>query len=89
MTGPLPVTGLVLVRMGAPAHVALSGPNRVKVIPPAGLKAPARKAVSLIVPPAGTDADAWVVSSGTAWVTTTISRWSSQGVVADVDPPRT
>ncbi len=44
---PLPATVLVLVEAAAPAHVASSGPKRVKVMVPVGLVPPARMAVSV------------------------------------------
>ena len=75
------------VNTGVPEQVALSGPNRVKVIMPVGLNPPASVAVSLIVPPSATEPDASVVIVGTALVTTTDSPGSLQAPVTKVLPP--
>jgi hypothetical protein len=72
------------VKIGAPVHVALSGPNSVKVMVPVGLTPPASVAVSVIVPPCVTSDDAWVVIVGVAAVTTDVSLGSLHGVTTAV-----
>jgi hypothetical protein len=54
----LPATVLVEVNVGVPLQVGFPGPNRVKMIVPVGLTPPDSVAVSLTVPPTGTDGDA-------------------------------
>src|SRR5579884_14749 len=80
---PLPVTLTALdVNTGTPVQLGLPGPNRVKVIEPAGLNPPARVALSDTVPPAGTDADGVVVIVGIAGVVVTDSLAAPQALVA-------
>jgi hypothetical protein len=80
----LPATALVEVKIAAPLQVALFGPNRVKVIVPAGLTPAESMAVSLTVPPTGTVPDAVVFRVGVALPTTTLSLGSLHKVVTAV-----
>ena len=59
-------------------QVALFGPYAVNVIVPVGLTPPDSVPVSLIVPPAGTVAEATVVIAGAAFVTVTDSPGAPQ-----------
>ncbi len=75
---PLPaLTGVVDVNAGAVTHVASLGPNMVNVIVPVG-DTPDRVALSEMMPPAATGADAAVVIAGDAFETTTLSAGSAQ-----------
>ena len=85
--GP-PASGrLTLVKIGAPAQVALSGPKAVKVTVPvgagAGAGAPVTVAVSVIEPPMVTVGVAWVAIVATAGLTTDDSLGSLQRLVTE------
>ncbi len=74
-----------LVKIGAPAQVALSGPKRVKVTVPvgagAGAAAPVTMAVSEMGLPSWADGVAWVAKVAAAWPTTDVSLTSLQALV--------
>ena len=71
------MTGTVLVKIAAAAHVASAGPYSRKVSEPVGLKPPARVAVSEIYPPMTTLSEALVVIVGWLRPTETTSRLQS------------
>ena len=83
--GPPPSGRLALVKIGAPAQVALLGPKRVKVTVPvgagAGAGAPVTVAVSETAPPKGTVGVAWVTMVGVTGLTTEVSLASLQELV--------
>ena len=56
----MPLTTTVDVKIGEPVQVALFGPYKLKVSVPVGLTPPLNSALSLIVPPTVTAADAVV-----------------------------
>ena len=70
---PLPFTVLVEVNAAVPVQVGLLGPNTVKVIVPVGLAPPARTALSEMVPPTVTGADAVVTMVGVTLLTVEVS----------------
>jgi hypothetical protein len=76
----LPVTVAIEVKSGAPVQEASLGPKTLKVMLPAGLNPPAKVAVSAIVPPTVTAADAAVVNVGVTAVTVTDSPLAPQAV---------
>jgi hypothetical protein len=78
------------VKATAPLHVASPGPNSLKVIDPVGLDPPASTAVSEMLPPTLTGADAVVESAGVpgpAAETTTDSPVSLHAVATAALPP--
>jgi hypothetical protein len=77
----------VEVKTAAPVQVALSGPNRSKVMVPLGLKPPASVAVSEIGLPRVTGPDAFVTIVGRALLTTTLSLAAPQALVTALLPP--
>ena len=85
--GPPPRGRAALVKIGAPVHVGLSGPKRVKVTVPVGGGAGAApavtNAVSVMGLPSGAVGVAWVVTMppSTTWVTTDVSSASLQALV--------
>jgi hypothetical protein len=77
---PLPITVLVDEKSAAPAQLGSEGPKSRNVMVPVGLNPLARVALSLIVPPAGTEGEASVVIAGVAGVMTERSAGSSHAV---------
>ena len=74
-----------LVNIGAPAHVALSGPKSVNVTVPVGEPTPAAPvivAVSEIGLPRVAEGVAWVAMVTPAWATTDVSLGALQALVA-------
>ncbi len=78
---PLPATVTVEVKIGVPVQVGLSGPKRLKVMVPVGLKPPERVATSLTGWPNATGGATWVTMAGWSWVTTVVSLGAPQGLV--------
>jgi hypothetical protein len=70
---PLPLTLIVEVNTGVPAHEPLFGPNAVKVIVPVGEIPPLKVALSLTALPTKTDGDTVVVIVSPPAPTTTFS----------------
>jgi hypothetical protein len=79
---PLPATVTLELPARVPEQVASLGPYRANMIEPVGATPPLNVAVSWTWPPAGTEADAVVVSVGVTRppVTTTDSLGSRQPV---------
>ena len=77
---PLPATVLVEVKIGVPVQVGLAGPNRVKVMVPVGATPPDRVALSEMVPPTCTGAEAVVTMAGVALLTVEVSFWAPQAL---------
>ena len=75
------------MEVAAPEHVELSGPNKLKVIVPVGLKPPPRVAVSSIEAPTATAGDAWLVSVVVAALTTTLSLAELHELIAELLAP--
>jgi hypothetical protein len=75
------------VKAAVPTQVALSGPNRLKVIVPVGLKPPNSVAVSLMVPPRVMGPDACDTIVVTAGLTSTLSFAAPHALVTGLLPP--
>ena len=80
--GPPPRGRPALVKIGAPVHVGLLGPNRVKVTVPVGVGVPVTVAVSRMESPMGTGFRAEVTIVTALWVTTDVSFGAPHGLVA-------
>jgi hypothetical protein len=78
---PLPFTATVEVDTGV-AQALSRGPYRLKVMVPVGLTPRLRVALSWMVPPTVTGAEAEVVSLGAAELTVTDSPWALHAAAA-------
>jgi hypothetical protein len=75
------LTETVELNADSPVHSELSGPNRSNTIVPVGENPPESVAVSLIVPPAVTDPEAFVEIVVLALVTVTVSPLAPHALV--------